>query len=54
MWSCALLQKFQEQIKMVIPSCKKEQASAYGEIYSLAIKGANPAMREVCAECQKP
>lgn len=36
-------------MKAALPSCRKEVASAYGEIYSLAIKSANPKMKVVCA-----
>jgi hypothetical protein len=44
-----LLQEFHQQIKAVLPSCREEVASAYGEIYSLAIKSANPNMKVVSA-----
>lgn len=44
-----LLQEFHRQIKVALPSCRKEVASAYGEIYSLAIKTANPNMKVVRA-----
>jgi condensin-2 complex subunit G2 len=44
-----LLQEFHRQIKAALPSCRKEVASAYGEIYSWAIKSANPDMMVVRA-----
>ncbi|PNF34731.1 hypothetical protein B7P43_G05457, partial [Cryptotermes secundus] len=45
-----LVKEFHRQIKVALPSCRKEVASAYGEIYSLAIKTANPNMKVVVAE----